>query len=127
MPVFHATQVSREICMFQMMVVDLVVGEVGLTLREIETTNCKLPDRLEKLQLQWRDKKASTSTWSAYFKQIGAAQPAFVSTEAWITDCVRRASTKGPKYGGAKGEGKGNGGKGDGRSKGKGGAKGGRR
>merc|ERR1719454_768565 len=36
MPVFHATQVSREICMFQMMIVDVVVGEVAVTLSEME-------------------------------------------------------------------------------------------
>jgi len=123
-PVFHATQVSREICMFQMIVVDLVVGEVGLTLGEMEETNCKLPDRLEKLQMQWRDKKASTNTWSAYFKQIGASQPAFQSTEAWIADCVRRAGTKGPKYGGGKGDGKGTGAKGGFKGNGKSGGKG---
>jgi len=30
-PVFQATQVSREICMFQMMVVDLIIADVGTT------------------------------------------------------------------------------------------------
>merc|ERR1740138_1670527 len=123
-PVFQATQVSREICMFQMLVVDTIIADVGSTLKEMEVTNCKLPERLEKLQTQWRQRKASTDTWASYYGHIGAAQPAFASTDAWIVDCVRKASTKGPKYGGAKGEGKGNGGKGDGRSKGKGGAKG---
>merc|ERR1719424_1233173 len=53
-PVFQATQVSREICMFQMMVVDLIIADVSSTLKEIEETNCKLPQRLEKLQGQWR-------------------------------------------------------------------------
>jgi hypothetical protein len=123
-PVFNATQVSREICMFQMLVVDTIIADVGTTLKEMEGTNCKLPERLEKLQAQWRQRKASTDTWATYYRHIGAAQPAFASTDTWIADCVRRASTKGPKYGGAKGEGKGNGGKGDGRSKGKGSAKG---
>merc|ERR1711881_261397 len=47
-PVFQATKVSREICMFQMMVVDVVLGEVGITLQEMEKRNCKLPERLEK-------------------------------------------------------------------------------
>jgi hypothetical protein len=126
-PVFQATQVSREICMFQMLVVDTIIADVGTTLKAMEVTNCKLPERLEKLQTQWRQRKASTDTWASYYRHIGAAQPAFAafaSTDAWIADCARKASSKGPKYGGAKGEGKGNGGKGDGRSKGKGGAKG---
>merc|ERR1719456_1089559 len=54
MPVFHATQVSREICMFQMLVVDVIIADVKVTLREIEETNCKLPARLEALQTEWR-------------------------------------------------------------------------
>jgi len=121
MPVFQATLVSREICMFQMMVVDVVLGDIGAALAEMESTNCKLPERLERLQAQWRECKASTTTWDTYFQHIGASQPAFGSTGAWIADCVRRAAAKGPKYGGAKGEGKGsgNGGKGDAKGKGK--------
>merc|ERR1712139_507944 len=39
MPVFHATQVSREICMFQMMVLDIVIDDVDVTLKEMERTN----------------------------------------------------------------------------------------
>merc|ERR1711881_578333 len=100
MPVFHATQVSRDICMFQMMVVDIVIGNVEVTLQEIEKTNCKLPQRLENLQVQWRQQKSSVDSWASYF--------------AWIADCVSRAAEKGPKYGDAKGKGKGSGGKGGG-------------
>jgi len=109
-PVFEATKVSREICMFQMMIVDVVLGEVGPTLSEMEATNCKLPKRLESLQVQWRERKASTSSWSVYFKHIGASRPALGSDEAWIEECVRRAAEKGPKYAGnAKGSSKGKG------------------
>merc|ERR1712070_668954 len=100
MPVFHATQVSREICMFQMMVVDIIIADVGTTLEEIEGTNCKLPMRLEKLQGQWRHQKSSIDTWAAYFKCIGVSLPAGQSESAWITDCADRAASKGPKYGG---------------------------
>merc|ERR1712046_362555 len=57
--VFKATQVSREICMFQMLVVDVVVAEVDITLKEMESTNCKLNQRLESLQTQWRKQKSS--------------------------------------------------------------------
>jgi ubiquitin-protein ligase len=122
-PVFQATQVSREICMFQMLVVDTIIADVGTTLKEVEFTNCKLPERLENLQAQWRQRKASTNSWEAYFQHIGASKPAFESSSAWIADCVQRAASKGPKYSGAKGEGKGSGGKGDGKGKGKGGGK----
>jgi hypothetical protein len=101
--VFNATKVSREICMFQLMVVDLIVGDVGETLKQMEATNCKLPERLERLQREWREKKAATDGWGAYFSTIGAPRPAFASTGDWIADCVRRAVTKGPKYGGGKG------------------------
>jgi ubiquitin-protein ligase len=117
-PVFQATQVSREICMFQMMVVDLIIADVGTTLREIEETNCKLPQRLDKLQARWREQKSSIGSWSAYFRCIGASQPAFQSESAWIADCVIRAAAKGPKYGGGDGKGKGKGGSKGGNGKG---------
>lgn len=110
-PVFQATKVSREICMFQLMVVDIAIGSVEETLQEIESTNCKLPDRLDKLQAHWRERKESIQSWGQYFQQIGASRPAFPSTAAWIADCVRRAACKGPKYGGggSKGTSKGSG------------------
>merc|ERR1711959_736397 len=71
MPVFQATQVSREICMFQMMVVDIIIANVDITLKEMEKTNCKLPQRLEKLQAQWREQKCSIDSWASYFACIG--------------------------------------------------------
>jgi len=129
-PVFEATKVSREIFMFQMMVVDLIIGSsVAETLQEIEKTNCKLPDRLEKLQSQWKTVKSETKDWQMFFQCTGASRPSFPSSAAWIADCVQRASHKGPKYGGQilgrsdcqKGDGKG---KGKAGGKGKGGKKG---
>jgi len=119
-PVFEATTVSRNIAMFQLMVVDVVIGDVQETLREMEATNCKLSERLENLQAQWRERKASTESWAKYFQHISAARPAFGSINAWIEDCARRAGAKGPRYGGAKGSGKG-GADGKGKGKGKGG------
>merc|ERR1719375_2956283 len=98
-PVFEATKVSREICMFQLMLSAIVVGEnVDDTLQEMEVTNCKVPERLELLQSRWREQKASTSTWKLFFERIGASLPPFKSTEDWIADCVQRSATKGPKY-----------------------------
>jgi len=112
-PVFQATKVSREILMFQMAVVDIVIGDVAKTLPEMEDTNCKLPDRLERLQVEWRKRKESVADWAAYYRCIGAARPDFGSTAQWIASCVRRAAEKGPKYGsggkGDKGKGKGKG------------------
>merc|ERR1711959_629655 len=122
MPVFHATQVSREICVFQLMVVDIIVADVNVTLDEIEETNCKLPQRLERLQMQWRQQKSNIANWASYLKCIGASLQASQSESAWIADCVSRAAAKGPKYGGAKGEGKG-----DAKGKAKGGKGWGRR
>merc|ERR1719461_314247 len=87
--------------MFQLMVVDLVIGDVPKTLKAMEATNCKLPDRLERLQVEWRKRKQTTSIWSEYFKNIGAEQPKTASVDAWIEACVARAAAKGPKYGGA--------------------------
>lgn len=116
-PVFEATRVSRDILMFQMMVVDVVIGDVSQTLGEIETSNCKLPAKLDRLQLQWREKKQSINNWGDFFTCVGAARPPFGSTGEWIASCVRRAADKGPKYGGGKGAGKGSG-KGFGKSKG---------
>merc|ERR1719161_3306656 len=78
-PVFQATRVSREILMFQMMVVDVVIGDVPETLREMEATNCKLPTRLDKLQQQWRERKqaigAPTSAVLAPRGQPSAVRP----------------------------------------------------
>jgi len=109
MPVFHATQVSREILMFQMMVVDVVIGDVAVTLKEMEKTNCRLPDRLEKLQCQWRQQKQSIVDWGGYFSCIKADKPSFGSSNDWIRDCVARAEALGPKYSGSKGSPKGKG------------------
>merc|ERR1711988_459695 len=121
-PVFDATKISREIFLFQMMVVDVVIGNVSETLEEIETTNCKLPSRLEKLQALWRERKAATKDWKDFFQFAGSSRPNFSSSAAWIADCVKTAAAKGPKYGGEKGEGKGDGkGKAKGSGKGKGG------
>jgi len=101
--------------MFQMMVVDLIFKDVPVTLKEMESTNCKLPDRLETLQVKWREQKAATKDWNTYFRNIGVPAPVFQSETAWIESCVSRAMSKGPKYGGGKGEGsKGDGSKGDG-------------
>merc|ERR1711988_651937 len=105
--------------MFQIMVVDIVIGEVPETLKEMEATNCKLPARLDKLQQQRRERKQAVGDWGAYFSCVGAARPAFGSTAEWIASCVQRAAEKGPKYGGAKFDGKGKG-KGKGRGKGRG-------
>jgi hypothetical protein len=116
-PVLEATKVSREICMFQLMLSAIVVGEnVDDTLQEMEETNCKVPQRLELLQSRWREQKGSTNTWKLFFERIGASLPPFSSTEDWIADCVRRSAAKGPKYvriqkgsgkGSSKGKGKG--------------------
>merc|ERR1711988_1541788 len=99
------------------MVLDIVIADVNSTLQEMEETNCKLPQRLEKLQVQWRQQKSAIDSWASYFQCIGVSLSAFQSESAWITNCVSRAAAKGSKYGGAKGEGKGKGG-------GKGGSKG---
>jgi hypothetical protein len=121
-PVFNATQVSREICAFQLMVVDIIISDVNATLREIEESNCKLPQRLENLQARWREQKSSIDSWASYYACIGTPQPSFPSASEWIADCVRRAASKGPKYTGAKGECKGD--KGKGKGSGKNGSKG---
>merc|ERR1712070_1194173 len=123
MPVFEATRVSREICMFQMMVVDVVIADVDTTLKLVEGTNCKMTERLERLQVQWRNQKTSINTWAQYFKCIDASPPAFPSESAWIANCVDRAAAKGPKYGGGKGDAKGSNGKGAGKGGSKGGFK----
>jgi len=112
--VFNATKVSREILMFQMMVVDVVIGDVPETLRQMELTNCRLPERLETLQSQWKQRKESIVDWQGYFGCIGAAKPSFGNSNLWIADCVSRADSMGPKYSGSKGEGKGSKGKGKG-------------
>lgn len=109
-PVFDATKVSREIAMFQFMVVDVVLGDVTKSLEDMESTNCRLPERLEALQTQWRDRKNATKSWSDYFRFIGAARPK-LAVDDWIAQCQSRAKERGPQYGGGKGKGFGKGGK----------------
>merc|ERR1712118_577731 len=120
-PVLEATKVSREILMFQLMLSAIVVGDnVHEMLKEIEETNCKVPQRLELLQSKWREQKSSTSTWKLFFERIGASLPTFKTTEDWIADCVQRSAAKGPKYVKLqKGSGRGDKGKGKGKGKGK--------
>jgi len=118
-PVFDATKVSREICMFQMMVLDVVIADPAQTLKQMEATNCKLPSRLESLQSKWKQTQANVKDWRAFFKCIQATEPKFPSSAAWIASCVQRAASKGPKYGDSgKGSSKGAG-KGKGKGKGK--------
>merc|ERR1719223_462394 len=126
-PVFEATKVSRDIAMFQLMVVDVVIGDVAETLPAMEATNCKLPEMLEKLQGLWRDRKSSTTSWAKYYQHLGIQPPANTTEQinAWIAQSVQRAAAKGPRYGGAKGGSKGGGG-GKGGSQSKGGARGGK-
>merc|ERR1711907_676554 len=114
-----ATKVSREICMFQLMLSAIVVGDdVHDMLREIEETNCKVPKRLELLQSRWREQKASTNTWKLFFERIGASLPPFKTTDLWIADCVQRSASKGSKYVRMqKGAGKSSKGKGKGKGK----------
>merc|ERR1712146_826709 len=100
-----------------MMVVDVVIADVDTTLKLVEETNCKMTERLERLQVQWRNQKSSIDSWAQYFKCINASPPAFPSESAWIANCVSRAAAKGPKYGGGKG--------GNNKGAGKGGSKGG--
>ena len=120
-PVFQATKVSREILMFQMAVVDIVIGDVKKTLADMEETNCKLPERLERLQSEWRKRKESVDDWATYYHCIGTARPNFRSTAEWIASCVRLAAGKGPKYGSGGGKGnKGSCGGKDDKGKGKG-------
>lgn len=108
-PVFEATRVSRNLFMFQLTVIDIILGDVQEVKKQMEITNCKLPHRLEKLQMEWRKRKEITDTWPKYFKAIGAPLPSFPSTDAWIAFCVQSAAEKGRKYGGndhGKGKGK---------------------
>ena len=84
----------------------------------MEVTNCKMPERLEKLQQEWKKRQSSVKDWGAYFRCLNVPRPSFGSTEEWIASCVRRAEAKGPKYGGNGGNG-GNNGKGKGKGKGK--------
>ncbi|CAK0800499.1 unnamed protein product [Prorocentrum cordatum] len=116
--VFEATRVSREILMFQMMVIDVVIGDVALTVRDMEASNCKLPARLEELQARWRERKQTVRDWAGYFTCIGATRPQAAGLSDWVTSCARRAADRGPKYDGSKGACKG--GKGSAKGKGKG-------
>ena len=36
----------------------------------MERTNCKLPERLEKLQTLWRERKSSVKGWGDYFRGL---------------------------------------------------------
>lgn len=95
--------------MFNMMVVDVVIGNAEETLELMDKTNCRMPERLEVLQKKWREMSTATKTWTDYFANIGATRPVCRHPDEWIAMTVSRAAQKGPKYGGSKGKGKGKG------------------
>lgn len=109
--VFRATQVSREIFLFQQMVRRVLVGDdVAATLAALEATNCTVPDRLEELQRAWRAQKAAVQTWPEFFEAAGVPSPSR-GVQFWLERTEARADEKGPKYtfSGGKGKGKGKG------------------
>lgn len=53
------------------MIIPTVGYRVSLDLRlkkEMELTNCKLPDRLERLQQLWRERKSAVKAWGDFFR-----------------------------------------------------------
>ena len=137
-PVFAATEISRNILRFQVLVITTVVTEdPAAAAADLDATNGRCPERLEALLAAW--KAPPPASWAQFFEALGLrgksarAHAIVKDTARWIAECARRASERGPAYGGPstskadKGswrEGRGGGGRG---SQGRGGGGGGRR
>jgi ubiquitin-protein ligase/uncharacterized membrane protein YgcG len=133
--VFQATEVSRNICLFTLLVRKHVLGG-GSAVQEaadaMDRTHGKVPDRLATLQAEWKAyQQKPAKSWLQFAKHTHctAEMATRISAGApWIADCVKQARSNGKKYGYGGGGGKGGGGgygKGGGGGYGKGGGGGG--
>lgn len=97
MPVFEATNVSRNIAMFQFLVLKIVVGgNQAETAATLDATNGKSPDRLEKLLKLWKAMSTTTDSWKKFFDAVHCPCPS--DLQQYVTECVVRASKRGPAY-----------------------------
>lgn len=108
--VFAATQVSRDLCLFQLGVLGVVLsGGAG----------GDAAGRLDRFQGEWRAVQAEVERggWAAFLARTGCSEQTrgriLADPDAWVAACAAAADRRGPKYGGG-GEGKG-GGRGGGR------------
>jgi len=114
-PVFKATEIGRNIGMFQSLFVRRLIGpDPTATATLMDTSNGKLPAKLEELQGMWRKHLAETNTWPLYFRRLGldgaVGKPMCADIPGWLRKCVERAEARGPAYGGGGGRGNNGGG-----------------
>ena len=130
MSVFKHTEISRNICLFTLMVRQYVLGgdsSVKDAVTSMDATHGKVTQKLDCLQEKWRQYQQNpATTWHEFATQTKCSDEMvnrISSGTNWIADCVRQARVNGRKYGkggkgnygGGKGGGKGNygGGKGN--------------
>jgi ubiquitin-protein ligase len=118
--VFEATQVSRDLCLFQLGVLGVVLSGGG---------GGDAAERLDRFQGAWRAVQAEVERggWSAFLAKTGCGEQTSArilrDPDAWVASCAAAADKRGPKYGGGGG---GGGGRGGGGQRGEGGHRGGR-
>ena len=115
--VFRCTEVSRNICLFTLMVRQHVLGGDSSVLEAVaamDDTHGKVPKKLETLQDKWKKyEKNPAKSWREYATQTNCSDEMvnrISSGSNWIVGCVKQARANGKKYGKKYGGGKGGGG-----------------
>jgi len=105
--IFDATQIGRDIAMFQALFVRQLIGpDPRAAAAAMDASNGKLPDKLTKLQGFWRKHLETTKSWPVYFQRLGihgsVGKPICENIEGWIQKLMRRAEARGSAYTGSR-------------------------
>jgi len=99
--VFTATQVSRDIVLFQLAVLHCVIGDdAAAAASAMDSTNGKVEDRLVALQELW--KQHDVSSWREFFEASKCSSEVLKhitsDVDAWIKHCIAESDCRGPRY-----------------------------
>ena len=112
---FAATEIGRNIAMFQSIFVKQLVGAKPTEFAaKMDASNGKLPEQLANLQQLWRRHLKETNNWTIYFQRLGLSatvgKPICSDIAAWAQRCLQRAKGRGSAYfdSGSRSRGRGN-------------------
>lgn len=102
--VFAATKVSRDITLFQLMFLKHVIGDdPQITAEQLDETNGKAPQVLEKFQQALKKSQQNVVTWRSFLEMTGCTETLLMGItkdeEQWVQTCVTRAKARGKSYG----------------------------
>eukprot|EP00397_Hematodinium_sp_SG-2012_P040339 GEMP01044178.1.p1 GENE.GEMP01044178.1~~GEMP01044178.1.p1 ORF type:complete len:558 (+),score=167.17 GEMP01044178.1:28-1674(+) len=101
---FEASQVSRELLLFNLRVLDIIVPNADATSAAIamDTSFGCVPDRLERLLQDTKSAANQVTDWGAFFEHAGASKDMIAkvkqSVDAYVKTLVERAEERGEKY-----------------------------